>query len=74
MFSELRLHDGPLTVHDLESLSRAPYRLVLSACDSGLVAAVGADELLGLGITLLGLGSAGVVVSVTVVHEPRPCR
>ena len=69
MFSELRLHDGPLTIHDFERLGRAPYRLVLSACDSGMVAAVGTDELLGLGITLLGLGSAGVVASVTVVND-----
>ncbi len=69
MFSELRLFDGPLTIHDFERLARAPYRLVLSACDSGMVAAVGTDELLGLGITLLGLGSAGVVASVTVVND-----
>ena len=69
MFSELRLHDGPLTVHDFERLARAPYRVVLSACDSGLGAAVGTDELLGLGTTLLGLGSAGVVASVTVVDD-----
>ncbi len=69
MFSELRLQDGPLTIHDFERLARAPYRLVLSACDSGMVAAVGTDELLGLGITLLGLGSAGVAASVTVVND-----
>ena len=69
MFSELRLHDGPLTVHDFERLARAPYRLVLSACDSGMVAAVGTDELLGVATTLLGLGSAGVIASVTVVND-----
>lgn len=69
MFSELRLCDGPLTVHDFERLHRAPYRLVLSACDSGMVAAVGTDELLGMATTLLGMGSAGVIASVTVVHD-----
>ncbi|HEY3090523.1 MAG TPA: CHAT domain-containing protein [Jatrophihabitantaceae bacterium] len=69
MFSELRLHDGPLTVYDFERLKRAPYRLVLSACDSGRVAAVGTDELLGLATTLLGMGSAGVVSSITVVND-----
>jgi tetratricopeptide (TPR) repeat protein len=69
MFSELRLHDGALTVHDFENLTHAPYRLVLSACDSGMVAAVGTDELLGLATSLLGLGSAGVVASVTLVND-----
>jgi hypothetical protein len=69
MFSELRLHDGALTVHDFENLTHAPYRLVLSACDSGMVAAVGTDELLGLATSLLGLGSAGVVASVTMVND-----
>jgi hypothetical protein len=69
MFSELRLHDGPLTIYDFERLKRAPYRLVLSACDSGRVAAVGTDELLGLATTVLGMGSAGVVSSITVVND-----
>jgi tetratricopeptide (TPR) repeat protein len=69
MFSELRLADGPLTIYDFERLERAPYRLVLSACDSGRVAAVGTDELLGLATTVLGLGSAGVVSSITVVND-----
>jgi tetratricopeptide (TPR) repeat protein len=69
MFSELRLTDGPLTIYDFERLERAPYRLVLSACDSGRVAAVGTDELLGLATTVLGLGSAGVVSSITVVND-----
>ncbi|MBO0838456.1 MAG: CHAT domain-containing protein, partial [Actinobacteria bacterium] len=69
MFSELRLADGPLTIYDFERLRRPPYRLVLSACDSGRVAAVGTDELLGLATTLLGMGSAGVVSSITVVDD-----
>ena len=43
MFSSLVMHDGPLTVHDLELLRRAPHRLVLSACDSGVMVPVGAN-------------------------------
>ena len=39
LFSSLRMDDGPLTVHDFERLRRAPYRLVLPCCDSGLLAA-----------------------------------
>ena len=41
MFSSLELDDGPLTVHDFERLKKAPYRLVLSACDSGVMVPVG---------------------------------
>ena len=48
LFSSLRMYDGPLTVYDFEQLQRAPYRLVLSSCDSGVLAPAGADELLGL--------------------------
>ncbi|TIC87548.1 CHAT domain-containing protein [Nocardioides sp. GY 10113] len=69
MFSSLELDDGPLTVHDLELLREAPYRLVLSACDSGVMAPVGAHALLGLVASLLSMGTAGVVASVAVVND-----
>jgi hypothetical protein len=69
MFSSLRLHDGPLTVYDFEQLERAPYRLVLSSCDSGVLAPVGADELLGLVSSLLPLGTAGIVAGVVPLND-----
>jgi tetratricopeptide (TPR) repeat protein len=69
MFSSLQLDDGPLTVHDFERLGRAPYRLVLSSCDSGVAAPVGADELLGLVSSLVPLGAAGIVASVVPVND-----
>ena len=69
MFSSLLVDDGPLTVHDLELLHRAPYRFVLSACDSGVMVPVGADELLGLAAALLSMGTAGVVSSVAKVND-----
>ncbi|MBT2227486.1 CHAT domain-containing protein [Nonomuraea sp. NEAU-A123] len=69
LFSSLLLDDGPLTVYDLERLRRAPYRLVLSSCDSGQVAAVGADEVLGPATALLRLGTAGIVASVVPVND-----
>src|SRR5258708_22688779 len=34
LFSSLLMEDRPLTGHDLQRLRRAPYRLVLSCCDS----------------------------------------
>jgi tetratricopeptide (TPR) repeat protein len=70
LFSAIELDDGPLTVYDLERLKRAPYRVVLSSCNSAVGAAVGADELLGLVSALISLGSAGVVASVVPVNDP----
>ncbi|GAA3833010.1 hypothetical protein GCM10022226_62870 [Sphaerisporangium flaviroseum] len=69
MFSSLRMDDGQLTVHDVERLIRAPYRIVLSSCDSGVLEPVGADELLGLAAALLPLGTAGIVASLVPVSD-----
>lgn len=69
MFSALRMDDGPLTVHDLGRLRRAPYRVVLSACESGLGTPTGADELLGLATALIPLGTAGLLASVVPVND-----
>jgi hypothetical protein len=49
---------GPLTVHDFEQLRRAPYRLVLSSCDSGVLVPVGADPVRqAAAMSLLALGA-----------------
>ncbi|HEY3562957.1 MAG TPA: CHAT domain-containing tetratricopeptide repeat protein [Kribbella sp.] len=70
LFSSLRLDDGPLTVYDFERLRKAPYRMVLPSCDSGLAKPVGADELLGLSSSLIPLGAAGILASVVPVNDP----
>ena len=69
LFSALRMDDGPLTAYDLERLTRAPQRIVLSSCDSGRGATAGADELLGLVSALIPLGTAGLVASVVPVND-----
>jgi tetratricopeptide (TPR) repeat protein len=69
LFSSLRMHDGPLTVYDFEQLRRAPYRLVLSSCDSGILTPAGADELLGLVSSLLPLGTAGIIAGVVPLND-----
>jgi hypothetical protein len=69
MFSALELDDGPLTVHDFERLRRAPHRFVLSACDSGVLVPVGANELLGLATALMSIGTAGILSSVAPVND-----
>lgn len=69
LFSSLQLDDGPLTVYDIESIARAPHRLVLSACESGRAAPAGADELLGLASSLMPMGTAGIVAAVVPVND-----
>ncbi|GAA1570875.1 hypothetical protein GCM10009789_25490 [Kribbella sancticallisti] len=69
LFSSLRLADGPLTVYDFEQLRQAPYRIVMSSCESGLAKPVGADELLGLTTSLVPLGAAGILASVVPVND-----
>jgi tetratricopeptide (TPR) repeat protein len=69
LFSSLQLDDGPLTVYDLESLGRAPYRLVLSSCESGRAAPAGADELLGLSSSMMPMGTAGIIAAVVPVSD-----
>jgi tetratricopeptide (TPR) repeat protein len=69
LFSALRLDDGPLTVYDLERLRRGPRQLVLSSCDSGVVAPAGADEVLGLASSLIPLGTAAIVASIVPVND-----
>lgn len=69
LFSCLRLDDGPLTLVDLSRLRRAPYRLVASSCNSGVSAASGSDELLGLASALAPLGTAGLLASVVPVND-----
>jgi tetratricopeptide (TPR) repeat protein len=69
LFSALDLDDGPLTVHDFERMAVPPHRVVLSACESGVMAPLGAGELLGLVSALLSAGTAGVAASVEVVND-----
>ncbi|WP_210438208.1 CHAT domain-containing protein [Nocardioides xinjiangensis] len=69
LFSSLTLADGPLLVHDLQRLDRPPHRVVLSACESGVLQPVGDQELLGLAAALLSMGTAGVVSSLAEVDD-----
>jgi tetratricopeptide (TPR) repeat protein len=69
LFSSLRMHDGPLTVYDLERLNRAPYRIVLSSCEGGVLAPAGANELLGLVSSLLPLGTAGIIAGIVPLND-----
>ena len=74
LFSSLRLADGPLTVHDLDTLARAPRVVVLGACDTAASVVGEGDELLGLAAALLRLGSRSLVAPLVPVpdEETRP--
>jgi hypothetical protein len=69
LFSSLKLADGPLTMHDLGRLARPPRAMVLSACDSGNAAPIGAYEALGLVSSLLAMGTSSVLASVVPVND-----
>jgi tetratricopeptide (TPR) repeat protein len=69
LFSSLKLADGPLTVHDLDRLEQPPVEMVLSACDSGNAAPIGAHEALGLVSSLLAMGTSSVLASVVPVND-----
>ncbi|MEU4193354.1 CHAT domain-containing protein [Kribbella sp. NPDC026611] len=69
LFSAIALDDGPLNLYDLSRLRRAPLRLVLSSCESGVAAPIGADELLGAVSALVPLGTASLLASVVAVND-----
>jgi CHAT domain-containing protein len=69
LFSSLELVDGPLNVHELQRLRRAPEMVVLSACDLATSELHPGDELLGLAAALLGLGTRTVIASVVPVPD-----
>jgi CHAT domain-containing protein len=56
-------------MHDLERLVRPPRAMVLSACDTGNAAPIGANEALGLVTSLLAIGTVAVVASVVPVND-----
>jgi hypothetical protein len=64
LFSALQLHDGPLTVYDLDALADVPRLVVLAACDGGSTALRAGDELLGLAAGFLSLGTVALIAPV----------
>ncbi|MEU8639185.1 CHAT domain-containing protein [Amycolatopsis sp. NPDC048633] len=69
LFSALRLHDGPLLVHDVRRLPRVPETVLLAACDVGRSVVCPGNELLGLGAAFIERGTAQLVASVVPVPD-----
>jgi tetratricopeptide (TPR) repeat protein len=69
LFSDLRLADGPLVVHDIEHLPRVPRTVVLAACDSARSVVKTGDELLGLSATIIAHGTTQLIASVIPIPD-----
>jgi len=68
-FSSLLLDDGPLTVYELERLSRAPHHVVLAACQAATTKVVGRDEVLGFATALLAQGTTSLIAPVVTILD-----
>ena len=71
LLSSLRMHDGELTVYDLESLDRPPALLVLAACDVGMSDIHGGDELMGVAAEVLSMGTRTVIATLLPVPDDQ---
>ena len=69
LFSRLELADGPLLAYELQRLGKAPWQVVLSACDVGRAVVRAGDEVSGFTAALLHAGAANVVASVARVPD-----
>lgn len=74
LFSSLRLHDGELFAHELESVPVRASLVVLSACGVGRARVRPGEEALGLTASLLALGVRAVVAPLTDVPDEASFR
>ena len=68
-FSALQLHDGLLTLHEMDMRHIAPRRMVLAACESAVGTAYEGNEVLGFVSALMARGTAGLVASIVLVPD-----
>ncbi|MEZ5216579.1 MAG: CHAT domain-containing protein [Ilumatobacteraceae bacterium] len=69
MFSQLRLADGPLTLYDWGTVTRAPELVVLAACEAAAGRVFESDGVLGTATAVLELGSRSVVAPLAKVAD-----
>ena len=69
MFSALQMHDGPMTIYDLEQLAAPPNIVVLPACNAGAADVTSGDELIGTTAALLGIGVQTVIAPIIEVND-----
>ena len=64
LFSSVRMADGPLFAHELDTAGRPPHLVLLSACEVGRATVRAGGEALGLASVLLRTGVACVVAAL----------
>lgn len=69
MFSSLILADGPLNARDISELRLRPGLVTLSACETGLNAVAGGDELLGLTRGFISAGAVSIVNTLWTIND-----
>ena len=69
LFSSLRLADGPLFAHELDSTAQMASCVVLSACEVGLSTLRPGNEALGLTSALMQFGARSVLAGVARVAD-----
>ncbi len=69
LFSTLLMHDGPITVHDLQGRGTLPRIMVLSACSAASAGALRGGTLLGLASALMAMGVNSVIAPLTPVND-----
>ena len=69
LFSSLLLADGELTGHELFNMELQASLVTLSACDSGLGAIGGGDEMMGLSRACLYAGASSLALSLWRVND-----
>lgn len=74
LFSSVRLADGPLFAHELDSSTSVPDLVVLSCCEGGRVTARSGGEALGLASVLLRVGVPAVVAATAPLHDEQALR
>jgi len=67
--SGIELADGPLTAGEILSLRLRADLVVVSGCDSAVLASLESEELAGLTQALLQSGARAVIVSLWDVHD-----
>lgn len=68
-FSELRLSDGELMVHHLDTIDRLPSTVILACCDTGRPVSLPGEGMLGFVAACLTRGTRTLIAPVTPVPD-----
>ncbi|MEO8265763.1 MAG: CHAT domain-containing tetratricopeptide repeat protein [Ilumatobacteraceae bacterium] len=69
LLSSFRMHDGPLTVFDIEQLATVPEVMILPSCEAGSVSTHPGDDLMGVAAALVGRGVMSLIAPLDSVPD-----